>query len=104
MEQPVVVVRPTIVWWKSAVVWGVVISIISKVLYLAGVQLPMQDEKVAEAITLLAGFVGDAVIAVGRLSSKAQPLTLTEKVTADPGLAGAKRELTPSGDPTDAWR
>lgn len=71
---------PTIVWYKSAVLWGFFISATMKALYLAGVEVPaVDDQKLAESLTLLASFVGDAIGVWGRLASPAQPVTLSEE-------------------------
>jgi hypothetical protein len=75
--------RPTIVWYKSAVLWGIAISATMKLLYLLfRFQSPFDEateQALAEVLTIFASLIGDTIAARGRFASNAQPITLTEE-------------------------
>jgi hypothetical protein len=75
--------RPTIVWYKSAVLWGIAISAIFKLLYLIFKwESPFgstEEQALAEVFTIIASLIGDTIAARGRFASNAQPITLTEE-------------------------
>jgi prolipoprotein diacylglyceryltransferase len=75
--------RPTIVWWRSAVLWGIAISAGFKLAYLLfRWQSPFnsqEEQALAEVFTIFASLIGDTIAARGRFASNAQPITLTEE-------------------------
>jgi prolipoprotein diacylglyceryltransferase len=77
--------RPTIVWYKSAVLWGIAISAGFKLAYLLfRWQSPFDEaseQALAEVFTIFASLIGDTIAARGRFASNAQPITLTEEPT-----------------------
>lgn len=69
-------------WYKSQVLWGIIVSAVFKIAaMLAPKWYPMIAGHEADAVRLVLGLVslvGDAVAAHGRVSSSAQPVTLTQ--------------------------
>lgn len=68
----------TIPWYKSQVLWGIGFSFVGKALALAFPKLGISDVQWVSAISYSVSFVGDAVAAHGRITSTAQPVTLTK--------------------------
>jgi hypothetical protein len=75
--------RQTIVWYRSAVLWGIAISATMKLLYLVFRFKPpfgeAEEQALAEVVTIFASLIGDTIAARGRFASNAQPITLTEE-------------------------
>lgn len=73
---------PAIPWYKSQVLWGIIISAGFKILAMAAPQwYPLVAGQEEQAARLFLGFVslvGDAIAAHGRVSSSVQSVTLTQ--------------------------
>ena len=71
-----------LVWYKSQVLWGVLISSVLKlaalVLHWKSPFSAAETTEIAQVVTSLASLVGDAIAAHGRITATAQPLTLSE--------------------------
>lgn len=80
-EEPI-----SIPWYKSPVLWGIIISVVLKLIWVVFKwKPPIDDALMKEAvlqISILASFVGDAIAAHGRVSSALQPVTLFQKPEA----------------------
>ena len=70
-------------WYHSTVLWGIIISVVLKLVWVVFKwKPPIDDAAMQDAvlqISILASFVGDAIAARGRVSSKLQPVTLFQK-------------------------
>lgn len=63
-------------WYKSKVIVGAAISILTKVLVMAGVInefAPEDSEQLANIVVLVAGAIGDAIAIGARVTQKAAP-------------------------------
>lgn len=73
--------KPAIPWYKSQVLWGVLISAIGKAIAIIWPKVgwtEAQTTQLVEIVTLAASFLGDFIAVHGRLSSSAQHITGTE--------------------------
>jgi hypothetical protein len=73
---------PTIPFYKSQVLWGLIISATLKLVWVWFKWAPPTDFDTAEIVrevTVLASFIGDAIAAHGRVTATAQPVTLTDQ-------------------------
>jgi hypothetical protein len=73
---------PTIPWYKSQVLWGILISVLLKIVWAVFKWSPLADGEEAEVVrqvTVLASFLGDAIATHGRVTATAQPVTLTDQ-------------------------
>jgi hypothetical protein len=81
---------PTIPWYKSQVLWGILISVLLKIVWAVFKWSPLADGEEAELIrqvTVLASFLGDAIATHGRVTATAQPVTLTDQTKKHDPLA-----------------
>lgn len=73
---------PTIPWYKSQVLWGLLISVVLKLVWAVFKWAPPAEYPVAEIVrevSVLASFLGDAIAAHGRVTATLQPVTLTDQ-------------------------
>lgn len=90
-------VPPAVPWYKSQVLWGIIISALGKATAILFPKFSWTDEQttqLVEVITLAASFIGDAIAAHGRISATAQPVTFTQ--------SGADSIAITKGLPTEA--
>lgn len=73
----------TMPWYKSKVIVGAMVSIIAKVLVMAGIVdqfAPEDSENLANLVVMVAGGIGDIVAIGARVAQKKAPaVTLTKK-------------------------
>lgn len=73
----------TLPWYKSRIIVGALVSAVLKVLFLTGLAGEVAPHEAAEWVdvaVLLASFVGDALVARGRIAQTVAPtITLTRK-------------------------
>jgi hypothetical protein len=75
----------TIPWYRSQVLWGLVISVAFKLIWVAFKFAPDLSEadqaELVRMVTILASFIGDAIAARSRINSTLEPVTLTDERT-----------------------
>jgi hypothetical protein len=83
---PVPADPPTIPWYKSQVLWGIIISALGKAAAILFPKFSWTDDQttaLVEIVTFAASFLGDAIAVHGRVSATAQPVTLTNQNGSD---------------------
>lgn len=73
----------TVPFYASPILWGAIISVILKLIWVVfKYKPPISDADmidIVKEVSIIASFLGDAIIVHGRVTSKLQPVTLTDQ-------------------------